>query len=85
MPRMFGMEEFHIRIGGYPITNEDIKTLVDRYPLTDNVAFLCRNGPAFLEPLDNDDEATAEEEMDEEDDDVVVDEETNTLMVFSQE
>uniref|UniRef100_M1DA02 Uncharacterized protein n=1 Tax=Solanum tuberosum TaxID=4113 RepID=M1DA02_SOLTU len=66
-----------IRIGGCPVRNEEMKTLVDRYPLTNSIDFLCRNGPAFLEPLD-DDEATT----DEEDDNVVVDEETNALMVF---
>ncbi|KAG5571931.1 hypothetical protein H5410_061697 [Solanum commersonii] len=55
-------------------------TMAKRYPLTESASFLCRTGPAFLEPLD-DDEATADEAMDDEEDNVV-DEEANALIVF---
>ncbi|KAH0757758.1 hypothetical protein KY290_021251 [Solanum tuberosum] len=81
MARMFGMAELQLRIGGCHVTDEEMETLADHYPLTDSAAFLCRIGPAFLEPLD-DDEATADEAMDEEDDVDVVDEEANALMGF---
>ncbi|KAG5612368.1 hypothetical protein H5410_023649, partial [Solanum commersonii] len=67
-------------MGGRPITDEEIETLADRYPLTETAAFLCRSGPAFMEPLD-DDEATADEAMDDEEADAV-DEDANALMVF---
>ncbi|KAG5576182.1 hypothetical protein H5410_056316 [Solanum commersonii] len=61
------------------ITDEEMVALVDRYPLTESANFLCGTGPAFLEPLD-DDEATTDEAMDEEDDDDAVNEEVNALM-----
>ncbi|KAH0773944.1 hypothetical protein KY290_011081 [Solanum tuberosum] len=76
MARMFGMAELQLRIGGRPITDEDMENLVDRYPLTESVASLCRIDLAFLEPLD-DDEATADEVMDDDNE-----EEANALMVF---
>ncbi|KAH0712066.1 hypothetical protein KY289_008025 [Solanum tuberosum] len=63
-----------------PITDEEMENMVDRYPLTESVSSLCRTGPAFLEPLD-DDEATADEMMDDAKDDAD-DEEVNALMVF---
>uniref|UniRef100_M1D8E9 Uncharacterized protein n=1 Tax=Solanum tuberosum TaxID=4113 RepID=M1D8E9_SOLTU len=80
MVRMFGMAELQLRIGGHPVTDAEMETMAERYPLTESAAFLCRTGPAFLEPLDNN-EATADEAMDDEDDDVV-DAEANALMVF---
>ncbi|KAG5594766.1 hypothetical protein H5410_035998 [Solanum commersonii] len=70
MERMFGMAELQLRIGGRPITDEEMETMAKRYLLTESIAFLCRTGPAFLEPLDND-EATADEAMDDEEDDDV--------------
>uniref|UniRef100_M1DS99 Uncharacterized protein n=1 Tax=Solanum tuberosum TaxID=4113 RepID=M1DS99_SOLTU len=63
-----------------PITDEEMENMADRYPLTESVSFLCRTGPAFLEPLD-DDEATADEMMDDAKDDAD-DEKVNALMVF---
>ncbi|KAH0737847.1 hypothetical protein KY290_036552 [Solanum tuberosum] len=75
--RMFGMAELQLRIRGRPVTDEEMETLADRYPLIESAAFLCRSGLAFMEPLD-DDEATADEAMDDDD----VDEEANALMVF---
>uniref|UniRef100_M1DE17 Uncharacterized protein n=1 Tax=Solanum tuberosum TaxID=4113 RepID=M1DE17_SOLTU len=75
MARMFGMEELKLRIRGRPITDEEMENLADRYPLTESATFLCRTGPVFLEPLD-DDEAIADEKMDEDDEDA------NALMVF---
>uniref|UniRef100_M1DYX5 Putative plant transposon protein domain-containing protein n=1 Tax=Solanum tuberosum TaxID=4113 RepID=M1DYX5_SOLTU len=71
--RMFGMAELQLRIGDRPVTDEKMVTMAERYPLTESAAFLCRTGPAFLEPLD-DDEVTADEAME--------NEEANALMVF---
>ncbi|KAG5614214.1 hypothetical protein H5410_014038 [Solanum commersonii] len=51
------------------------------YSLIENATFLCMSGPAFLEPLD-DDEATTDEAMDEEDDADAVNNEATALMVF---
>uniref|UniRef100_M1DW61 Uncharacterized protein n=1 Tax=Solanum tuberosum TaxID=4113 RepID=M1DW61_SOLTU len=67
---------------GRPVTDEEMETLADRYPLIESAAFLCRSGPTFLEPLD-DDEATTDEAMDDEEEDDAVNEETNALMVFN--
>ncbi|KAG5614586.1 hypothetical protein H5410_014410 [Solanum commersonii] len=83
MARMFGMAELQLQIGGRPITDEEMETLADRYLLTESVAFLCRFGPAFIEPLD-DDEATADEAMANEEDDEAVNAETNALMMVHQ-
>ncbi|KAH0679319.1 hypothetical protein KY284_020404 [Solanum tuberosum] len=80
MAKMFGMAELQLRICGCPVTDEEMETMAERYPLTESAPFLCGTGPAFLEPLD-DDEATVGEAMDDEEDDVV-DEEANALMVF---
>ncbi|KAH0679695.1 hypothetical protein KY284_020780 [Solanum tuberosum] len=80
MSRMFGMAELQLRIGGRSVTDEEMENLADRYPLTESAASLCRTGPAFLKPLD-DDEATADEVMDDEENDVD-DEEANALMIL---
>ncbi|KAG5570985.1 hypothetical protein H5410_060751 [Solanum commersonii] len=58
--RMFGMAKLQQQIGGRPITEEEIETMAELYRLTESAAFLCRTGPAFLEPLD-DDEAIDDE------------------------
>ncbi|KAG5583925.1 hypothetical protein H5410_044359 [Solanum commersonii] len=76
MARMFGMAELQLRIGGRPVTDAEMATMAERYPLSESAIFLCKTGPAFLEPLDND------KAIDDEDDDDVVDKETNALMVF---
>ncbi|KAH0717888.1 hypothetical protein KY285_013919 [Solanum tuberosum] len=81
MARMFGMAELQLRIGGRPVTNEEMETLADCYPLIESADFMCMSGPAFLEPLDND-EATTDEVMDEEDDVDAVNDEANALKVF---
>ncbi|KAH0708909.1 hypothetical protein KY290_010426 [Solanum tuberosum] len=81
MERMFGMAELQLWIGGRPITDEEMENLADRYPLIESAASLCRTGPAFLEPMD-DDETTANEVMDGAEDDAG-DEEANALMVFN--
>ncbi|KAG5584924.1 hypothetical protein H5410_045358 [Solanum commersonii] len=62
MARMFVMEELQLRIGGHPVTDNEMETLAERYPLTENAAYLYRVGSAFQEPPD-DDMATADEEM----------------------
>ncbi|KAH0763513.1 hypothetical protein KY290_019586 [Solanum tuberosum] len=80
MARMFWMAKLQLRIGGRPVTDAEMETMAERYPLTESASFLCRTGPAFLEPLD-DNEATVDKAMDDEEDDVV-DEEANALMVF---
>ena len=53
MGRMFGIEELQLCIGGRPVTKEEMDTLVD--PLTDSVMHMCRMGPAFQEPINDDD------------------------------
>ncbi|KAG5606520.1 hypothetical protein H5410_028012 [Solanum commersonii] len=78
MARMFGKAELQLRIRGRPITDAKMETMAERYPLSESAAFLCKIGPTFLEPLD-DDEATVNEAIDDEDDGVV-DKETNALM-----
>uniref|UniRef100_M1DVE2 Uncharacterized protein n=1 Tax=Solanum tuberosum TaxID=4113 RepID=M1DVE2_SOLTU len=83
MARMFGMAELQLRIGGCPVTDAEMETIAERYPLIESATFLCRTGPTFLEPLD-DDEATADETVDEEEDDAV-DQEANALMVFDRD
>ncbi|KAH0685359.1 hypothetical protein KY290_016637 [Solanum tuberosum] len=63
--------------------SEKVRSLMRRwsYPLIESTIFLCTSGPAFLEPLD-DDEATTNEAMDEEDDADAVNDEATALMVF---
>ncbi|KAH0633351.1 hypothetical protein KY284_036137 [Solanum tuberosum] len=80
MARMFGMAELQLRIGGRPVTDVEMAIMAERYSLTESAAFYCKTGPAFLEPLD-DDEATADEAVVEEEEDAA-DEEANALMVF---
>uniref|UniRef100_M1DJ54 Uncharacterized protein n=1 Tax=Solanum tuberosum TaxID=4113 RepID=M1DJ54_SOLTU len=84
MARMFGMAKLQLRIGGRPTTDVEMETMAERYPLTDSATFICRTGPAVMEPLD-DDEATADEEMDDDEEDDVVDEDANALMAFDQD
>ncbi|KAG5600523.1 hypothetical protein H5410_031893 [Solanum commersonii] len=74
---MFGMAELQLRIGGRPVIDAEMETMAKCYPVSESIAFLCKTGPAFLEPLD-DDEATDDEATDN-----VVDGETNALMVFN--
>uniref|UniRef100_M1DE04 Uncharacterized protein n=1 Tax=Solanum tuberosum TaxID=4113 RepID=M1DE04_SOLTU len=59
MVRMFGMAELQLRIGGHPVTDSEMESMAERYPLTESAAFLCRTGPVILEPLD-DEEATVD-------------------------
>ncbi|KAH0661209.1 hypothetical protein KY284_026140 [Solanum tuberosum] len=80
MAQMFGMTELQLWIGGRPITDEEMETLADRYILTETAVFLCRSGPSFMKPLD-DDEATTDEAMDDEEADAV-DEDANASIVF---
>ncbi|KAG5614643.1 hypothetical protein H5410_014467 [Solanum commersonii] len=68
--RMLGMAELQLRIRGCSVTDEEMETLADRYSLIENATFLCRSGPTFMEPLD-DDEATVNKTRDEEEEDVV--------------
>ncbi|KAG5590000.1 hypothetical protein H5410_040514 [Solanum commersonii] len=79
MARMFDMAELQLQIRGRSVIDEEMENLADRYLLTKSAASLYRIGPAFLEPLD-DDEATADEVMEDEEDDVN-DEKANALMV----
>ncbi|KAH0757914.1 hypothetical protein KY290_021407 [Solanum tuberosum] len=60
MGRMFGMAELQLRIGSRPVTKDEMATLAERYTLTDSAMYMCRMGPAFQEPLDDDD-STADE------------------------
>ncbi|KAG5610716.1 hypothetical protein H5410_021997 [Solanum commersonii] len=61
MGRMFGMTELQLRIGGGSVTEDEMATLAERYPLTDSAMYMCRIGPSFQEPIDDDD-STADEE-----------------------
>ncbi|KAH0655199.1 hypothetical protein KY285_030081 [Solanum tuberosum] len=81
MSRMFGMVELQLRIGGRPVMDNEMETLAERYPLTESATYICRIGPAFQKPLD-DEEANVDEEMDDEEEEDDVDEDANTLMVF---
>ncbi|KAH0754631.1 hypothetical protein KY290_024901 [Solanum tuberosum] len=81
MARIFGMIELQLQIGGRLVTDDEMETLADRYPLIDSATFLCKSGSAFLEPLD-DDEDTADEAMDDDEEGAAVDGEANALMVF---
>ncbi|KAH0634866.1 hypothetical protein KY284_037652 [Solanum tuberosum] len=48
MARMFGMLELHLQIGIRPVTDEEMESLAERYPLTDNAPYMCRMGPHFM-------------------------------------
>ncbi|KAH0757461.1 hypothetical protein KY290_020954 [Solanum tuberosum] len=69
MGRMFGMAELQLWIGGRPVTEDEMETLAERYPLTDSAMHMCRMGPAFQEPID-DNAATADEEDGSEEDEL---------------
>ncbi|KAH0761877.1 hypothetical protein KY290_017950 [Solanum tuberosum] len=82
MEMMFGMAELQLRIGGRPVTDDEMETLADRYLLIDSATFMCKSGPAFLEPLNDDDDAIADEAMDDDEEGAAVDGGANALMVF---
>ncbi|KAH0765489.1 hypothetical protein KY285_001360 [Solanum tuberosum] len=65
--RMFGMAELQLRIGGRPVTEDEMETLAEHYPLTDRAMYMCRMGPAFQEPIDDDDATADEKDGSEED------------------
>ncbi|KAH0717181.1 hypothetical protein KY285_013212 [Solanum tuberosum] len=81
MARMFDMVELQLRIGGRPVTDAEMETMAERYPLSESATFLCKTGPAFVEPLD-DDKPTADKAMDDEEEAVDAADEVNALMVF---
>ncbi|KAG5630615.1 hypothetical protein H5410_002332 [Solanum commersonii] len=60
MGHMFGMAELQLRIGGHPMTEDEMETLVEHYSLSDSAMYICRMGPVFQEPIDDD--AIADEE-----------------------
>ncbi|KAH0773604.1 hypothetical protein KY290_010741 [Solanum tuberosum] len=39
---MFGMVEFQLRIGGRLLTNDEMETMAERYPLIESAPYLCR-------------------------------------------
>ncbi|MCD7458090.1 hypothetical protein HAX54_037137 [Datura stramonium] len=51
---MFGMFELRLKIGGGPMTTEEISALEERYLLTDSAMMMCKMGPVFEELLDDD-------------------------------
>ncbi|KAG5611149.1 hypothetical protein H5410_022430 [Solanum commersonii] len=61
------MAKLQMRIGGHPVTKEEIETLSECYLLKDGTMYMCRMGPTFQEPID-DDNATADEEEGSEED-----------------
>lgn len=75
------MSKLKLQIGGCPITDDEMETLADHYPLIDSATFLFKFGPAFLKLFD-DEEATANEEKDNDVEDNVFVDEGNALMVF---
>uniref|UniRef100_M1DZ04 Uncharacterized protein n=1 Tax=Solanum tuberosum TaxID=4113 RepID=M1DZ04_SOLTU len=68
MGRMFRMAKLQLRIGGRPVTEDEIETSIECYLLMDSAMYMCRMGPTFQEPLDDDDTTTDEEDGSEEDD-----------------
>uniref|UniRef100_M1DVS2 Uncharacterized protein n=1 Tax=Solanum tuberosum TaxID=4113 RepID=M1DVS2_SOLTU len=70
-----------MRIGGHPVTDEEIETMEKRYPLTETAMFLCRTAHTFLKHLD-DDEATVDEAMDDDEDDDVDEEGKRKVATF---
>ncbi|KAH0776527.1 hypothetical protein KY290_007938 [Solanum tuberosum] len=47
MGRMYGMAELQLWISGRPVTDDEMATLVECYPLTDSMMYMCRMEPAF--------------------------------------
>ncbi|KAG5611602.1 hypothetical protein H5410_022883 [Solanum commersonii] len=80
MARMFEMAELQLQISGRHVIDAEMETIAEHYPLSKSAVFLCKTGPTFLEPLD-DDEAIADEAMDDDEEDDIVEGEANTLMV----
>ncbi|KAH0679451.1 hypothetical protein KY284_020536 [Solanum tuberosum] len=66
--RMFGMAKLQLRIGGHPVTEDEIETLVECYLLMDRAMYMCWMGSTFQEPIDDDDATANEEDGSEEDD-----------------
>ena len=64
---MYGMAKLKLCIGGHLIIEEEMNTLVESYSLTDCAMYICRMGPIFQEPI-NDDDATAYDKDEAEDD-----------------
>ncbi|KAH0645580.1 hypothetical protein KY284_033464 [Solanum tuberosum] len=81
MARMFGMADLQLRIRGRPVIDAEMETMAERYPLSESATFLCKTGPAFLEPLD-DDEPTADGAMDDDKEATDAADEANAFMVF---
>ncbi|KAH0729564.1 hypothetical protein KY290_000694 [Solanum tuberosum] len=79
--RMFGMAELQLQIGGRQVTEDEMATLAERYLLMDSAMYMCRMGPAFQEPIDDDDATSDEEDgsvEDESDDTGPRDDDTDT-------
>ncbi|KAG5589800.1 hypothetical protein H5410_040314 [Solanum commersonii] len=55
------MADLQLWVGGRPVSEDEMATLAEHYPLTDSAMYLCRMGSTFQEPIDDDD-ATADEE-----------------------
>lgn len=56
------MDELQLRIGGRPMTDKEMDTLDDRYPLTHSVMYMCQIGPSFQKPIDDDDATVNKED-----------------------
>lgn len=70
-----------LKIGGCPVTNDEIEDSAERYPLIDSAAYLCTS-PAFFELVD-DVEPAVDEAMDDEKDDDTVDETQRVFLPFT--
>uniref|UniRef100_M1E183 Putative plant transposon protein domain-containing protein n=1 Tax=Solanum tuberosum TaxID=4113 RepID=M1E183_SOLTU len=64
---MFGMAELQLWISGRPVTEDEMETLAEHYPLTDSRMYMCQMGPAFQEPIDDDDTTFDKEDGSEKD------------------
>ncbi|KAH0730451.1 hypothetical protein KY289_001639 [Solanum tuberosum] len=47
MGRMFGMAELQLWIDGRLVTEDEMETLAERYPLTNSAMYICRMGPGI--------------------------------------
>ncbi|KAG5585418.1 hypothetical protein H5410_045852 [Solanum commersonii] len=59
--QMYGVTELQLSIGGHSVTEDEMATLAEHYPLTDSAMYMCWMGPTFQEPIDDDDTIADEE------------------------
>ncbi|KAH0636624.1 hypothetical protein KY289_036539 [Solanum tuberosum] len=62
MGHMFGMAELQLLISGRPVTEDEMETLAESYPLTNSTMYMCQMGLAFQEHIDDDDTTSDKED-----------------------